>query len=201
MIRVLSITGYKADDSRKLFYEAFHFKTFESNQWLTVWREGLEREFEKNCGFPVKIYVNRRTKPERNIDMMAVLMNTAKVMNQDIEEVLSKSRRRELVEVKKTACMILFDADFDAMEIERQLPFKNRLVYDYRTKMENRFMYEKGYEEQYESIKRKVIELSFPKHVEDGSGELEKKKINNSTNEQQGAKGIGRASFGTSEQN
>ena len=171
MIRVLSITIYKADDSRRLGYESFHFKTFESNQWLTVWREGLEREFEKNCGFPVKIYVNRRTKPTKDIDMMAVLMNTALVMGQDFNAVLSGSRKYELVEVRKTACMILFDADYDPMEMERQLPFKNRRVYDYRTRMENRFMTEKGYEDRYETVKKKVIDLTFPKLKEDGSGD------------------------------
>ena len=180
MIRVLSITGYKADDSRKLFYESFHFKTFESNQWLTVWREGLERDYEKYCGFPVKIYVTRRTKPSQGVDMMAVLMNTALVMGQNIDDVLSKVRKREFVEVKKVACMILFDADYSPMEIEKQLPFKNRLVYSYREKMENRFKYERGYAEQYEAIKNKVIELTFPENKDDGSGEQINKPINNS---------------------
>lgn len=171
MIRVLSITGYKANDSKKLFHESFHFKTFESNQWLMMWREGLERDFEKFYGFPVKIYVNRRTKPQKDIDMMAVLMNTAIVMGQDIDDILSQSRKYEFVEVRKTACMILFDADFEPMEIERQLPFKNRRIYDYRLRMENRFMTEKGYEERYEEIKKKVIDMTFPKNSEDGSGE------------------------------
>lgn len=174
MIRVLSITGYKADNSRKLFYESFHFKTFETNQWLTVWREGLEREFEKNCGFPVKIYVNRRSKPTKEIDMMAILMNTAIVMGQDINLVLSGSRKHELVEVKQTACKILLDADYAPLEIERQLPFKNRVVYDYRIKMENRFMYERGFEDRYEDIKKQVIELTYGvdgSFEENGSGE------------------------------
>lgn len=161
MIRVLSITGYKADDSKKLFYEAFHFKAFTTNNFLMKWREYLEREYEKMYLFPVKIYVNRRTKPDKDIDMMSVLMNTCNVMGQNIDDVLSGSRKREYVEIKHTACMILFDADYSPMEIERQLPFKNRLVYDYRTKMESRFMYERGYEDRYEEIKKKVLDLTF----------------------------------------
>ena len=171
MIRVLSITIYKADNSRKIGYESFHFKTFETNQWLNTWREGLERQWEGYCQFPVKVYVNRRLKPNKGIDMMAVLMNTALVMGIEMEKVLSGTRKREVVEVRKTACMILFDADYDAMDIERQLPFKNRAVYDYRVKMENRFMYEPGYQEKYDAVKDKVMEISFPKNKEDGSGE------------------------------
>jgi urease beta subunit len=160
-IRVLSITGYKAGSSVKLFYEAFHFKSFETNQYMTVWREHIERENEKAYGFPVKVYVNRRVRPNKEIDMMKVLINTSLVMGQSIDDVLSGSRKRELVEVKKTACQILFDADFEAMEIERQLPFKNRLVYDYRVKMESRFRFEPGYEEKYEAIKKKVLDLTL----------------------------------------
>ncbi len=170
MIRVLSITGYKANDSTKLFYESFHFKSFTRNQFLTMWREELERHYEKCYGFEVKVYVNRRTKPDKEIDMMKVLMNTCNVLGKDINDVLSKSRKRELVEVKQITCMILFDADHEAMEIERQLPFKNRMVYDYRIKMENRFQYEPGYEDRYEAIKKEVIKLSEDAFVEDGSG-------------------------------
>ena len=160
-IRVLSITGYKAGSDRKLFYEAFHFKSFETNQFLSSWREGLERRATADQGFEVKVYVNRRLKPDKEIDMMRVLINTSNVMGQNIDDVLSQSRKREFVEVKKVTCMILFDSDFEAMDIERQLPFKNRLVYDYRVKMENRFRFEPGYEDRYEDIKKKVMELTF----------------------------------------
>ena len=170
MIRVLSITGYMADDSRKLFYESFSYKYFTSNQWLRCWREGLERQAEKDFGVPVKIYVNRRTKPDKDIDMMAVLMNTALVMGQNFEDVISNSRKRELVDVRKTACMILLDADHEPMEIERQLPIRNRIIYDYRTKMEDRFMTEPGSQDRYEEVKKKVMELTMLKFSEDGSG-------------------------------
>ena len=155
-----------ANDSRKLFYESFHFKSFTSNQWLKMWREGLEREYEKLYGFDVKIYVNRRTKPDKDIDMMSILMNTSLVMGQDINHVISKSRKREFVDVRKTACMILMDADHEPMEIERQLPIRNRIIYSYRTKMEDRFMTEPGYENKYEDIKKKVMDLSFPQKSE-----------------------------------
>lgn len=162
-IRVLSITGYKADDSTKLFHEQFHFLSFTRNQFLMMWREDLERWYGDIYGFPVKIYVNRRQKPEKEIDMMSILLNTCNVMGHDVKDVLSGSRKREYVEIKQTAVMILFDADYEAMEIERQLPFKNRVVYDYRVKMENRFQFEPGYQDKYEDRKKKVMDLTFKK--------------------------------------
>ena len=159
MIRVLSLTVYTATKSNKLYYERFSDKYFTNNGYLTMWREDIEREYERIFNIPVKAYVIRRAKPEKNIDMMSVMMNTANVMGQNINDVLSDTRKREIVDVRKTTCMILLDADYTPPQIERQLPFKNRIIYDYRTKMENRFVTERGSEDKYEEIKAKVMSL------------------------------------------
>lgn len=160
MIRVLSVTIYKEGVSEKLYYEAFRDKFFSSNLLLTLWREALEREYSEIFKMPVQAYIIRRTKPDKEIDMMQVLRNTAQVMGVNIDTVLNGGRKREYVDVKKTAVMILFDLDFNPMEIEKQLPFKNRLVYDYRVKVENRFQTEKGYEDKYKEIREEVLKLS-----------------------------------------
>ena len=167
MIRVLSFSVYKADDSKVLLYESFRDKQFNSNKEARLWAEYLEHEYSKAFKCDVRIYLVRRAKPEKEIDMMSVLMNTANVMGQDFNMVIEKGRKRELVDVRKTAVMILFDLDYNAMDIERGLPFKDRAVYDYRTKMEDRFMTERGYEEKYESIKKKVLKLTFEKDEKD----------------------------------
>jgi len=160
MIRVLSVSIYNSTKSDRYYYESFKDKKFESYNVLRKWREYLEVEWEKIMGVPCKAYPTSRAKPEKEIDMMALFMNTALVMGQPFQYVL-RSSKREAVDVKKTACMILLDADYNPMDIERELPFKNRLVYDYRTKMDDRLITEPGYKEQYKEIKRKVLHLTL----------------------------------------
>ncbi len=165
MIRILSLTIYNAGNSDMLYYESFKEKKFGSNDLLQNWRNNLEREYEKIFRMPVKAYVIRRTKPKIEIDMMSVLMNTALVMNQDINKVLTGSRKRALVDVRKTACMILIDADYGPAKIEAQLPFKNRIIYSYREAVENRLATEPGYEKKYKEIREKVMKLSLNGNV------------------------------------
>lgn len=159
MIRVLSITVYKADTSDKLFYESFRDKQFTSNDDIRDWTHHLERQWESIKGYECRAYPIRRSKPQKEIDMMAVLTHTAHIMGQPLEDVISKSKKRIYVDVRKTACMILIDADYPPIDIEKQLPFKNRIVYTYREKMEDRFATEKGSEEAYKRIKKQVMEL------------------------------------------
>ncbi len=159
MIRVLSITVYKSDSSDKLHYESFRDKQFRSNNDIRDWTRFIERQWTEIKGYPCSAYPIRRSKPEKQIDMMAVLAHTSHVMGQSLDLVLSKSRKREYVDIKKATCMILLDADYTPMEIEKQLPFKNRLVYSYREKMEDRFATERGAEDSYIDVKKKVMEL------------------------------------------
>jgi len=159
MIRVLSVTIYGAQRSEKLYYDSPKERYFESNRLLQYWVENLECEYEKIFRQPVKAYVIRRSKPKDQIDMTSVIMNTAKVMGKNPEDVVSKIRKREFVDVKKIACMILLDADYSPLDIEANTPFKHRAVYYYRTKMENRIETEKGFEEVYKDIREKVLKL------------------------------------------
>lgn len=178
MIRVLNITVYPAKESEKILSKTYYDLQFTTEDGIQRWIEGLTRHYNNLFGFETSVYVSRRTKPDKNIDMMAVLINTAKIMGFDIEDVISKKRTRELVDVRKTACMILIDADYAVMDIEKQLPFKNRVIYSYRSQMLGRFQTEPGYFEKYKSIREKVMDMTIKKTgSEDGSG-LKKPKIN-----------------------
>lgn len=161
MIRVLSISVYKAENSERIHYESFRDKQFTDHQYVRLWIEGIERLFSELFGFPVRVYAISRAKPEKQINMMDVLAATAKVMDQDFEFVVSHTRKRAAVDVRKTACMILLDLDYNPMDIERQLPFRNRVVYDYRTKMEDRFVTERGFEDKYKQVKKEVLSIIF----------------------------------------
>lgn len=161
MIRVLSISVYKSYSSKKIFYESFRDKQFDNNNDIRDWVAYTERKWTDIKGYDCRAYPVKRAKPPKEIDMMSVLINTANVMGKNIDDVLSGSRKRELVDIKKIACMILLDADYQPMEIERQLPFKNRLIYSYREKVEDRIATERGFEDKYNEIKNKVMALTF----------------------------------------
>lgn len=163
MIRITSFTVYHAENSRKLHYETFREKSFESEMVLRKWTTKTEQWWSEAMGHSVKIYVVRKRRPTRKIDMHPVLEATAKVMGVGMTDVISDSRKRLYVDVRKMACMILIDAQYTPREIEKQLPFKNRIVYKYREQMEDRIAFEPGFEAQYEEIKSKVMELSFKK--------------------------------------
>ncbi len=159
MIRVLSLTVYNAKNSDRIYYESFKERYIKDNDYLRRWRVYLEAEWKKITKHEVKVYIIRRMKPTKEIDMVSVLMNTANVMGQNYEDVIIKGKKRELVDVRKVACMIIMDADYPPMEIERQLPFRNRVIYDYRTKMEDRMVTDKGFEKSYKEIRSKVMAL------------------------------------------
>jgi hypothetical protein len=159
MIRVLSITVYKADTSDKLYYESFRDKQFRSNDDIRDWTHYIERQWEDVKGYKCSAYPIRRSKPQKEIDMMSVLTHTAHIMGQPFDEVISGSRKREFVDVRKVACGILLDADYPPMEIEKQLPFRNRIIYSYREKLEDMIATEKGFEDRYNDIKSKVMSL------------------------------------------
>ena len=162
MIRILSLSIYKAKESTRLFYESYKFK--EVNPfYFEKWKVETEIEYAQKLGCDVKAYVTRRSKPEKEIDMMAVLINTANIMGQDIDDVISKSRKRELVDVRKAACMILTNLDFSPMKIESALPFKNRQVYKYLEGIENRVATERGFEDKFEEIEKEVCRIIFLK--------------------------------------
>lgn len=161
MIKVLSLTIYKEGESERLMYEAFRDKEFRDNKHLEQWRVKMQNDYSEAFNFEVKAYVIRRAKPEKEIDMMQILINTAHVMGQDMKLVESKVRKREVVDVRKAACMILFDLDYNPLDIEKNLPFKNRTVYSYRTKMEDRFLTERGFEEKYNEIKKRVMDMTL----------------------------------------
>lgn len=161
MIKIFSITVYKKSNNEKIYYESFRDKQIRNNNDINDWAYSIEKQWESITKLPCKAYVVSRAKPTIELDMMALLRNTAIIMEQDLDKVLSGSRKREYVDVKKTACMILFDADYNPMDIEKGLPIKNRMVYNYRTKMENRMTYEVGYEEEYKKIKAKVLDITI----------------------------------------
>lgn len=160
MIRVLSISVYRAHTNEKIYYESFRDKQFVNNQRIRQWIASLEIEYSETFKEKVMIYPIQRMKPDHQIDMHSVLLNTCLVMGQHIDDVISSSRKRELVDVRKAACMILFDMDYTPMDIEKQLPFKNRIIYSYRTKMEDRISTERGFEDEYNEIKNKVLKLT-----------------------------------------
>ena len=160
MIRVLSLSIYKAKESTRLFYESYKFKEV-NPYYFEKWKSETEIEYAQKFGCDVKAYVTRRLKPNQEIDMMAVLINTANVMGQDITDIISKSRKREFVDVRKTTCMILTNLDYSPMRIEEGLPFKHRLVYRYVEAMENRFITEPGYIDKFEDIEKEVNRIIF----------------------------------------
>ena len=163
MIRVLSISVYKAFSSEKIHYESFRDSQFETNNDIRDWIAYKERLWTEIKGFECRVYPVKRSKPQKEIDMNAVLAHTAHIMGQPMENVLSGSRKRELVDVRKIACMIILDADYQPMDVERQLPFKNRTVYSYRESIEDRITTERGFEEKYIEIRNKVMALITPK--------------------------------------
>jgi hypothetical protein len=163
MIRVLSITVYKAYSSEKIHYESFRDSQFETNNDIRDWIAYQEEKWTKIKKFDCKVYPVKRSKPQKSMDMNAVLVHTAHVMGQPLEGVLSGSRKRELVDIRKIACKIILDADYQPMEIERQLPFKNRTVYSYRESIEDRITTERGFEDKYIEIRDKVMNLMTPK--------------------------------------
>ncbi len=160
MIRVLSITVYKANSSEKIHYENYRDNQFTKHDHIRDWINYQENKWSDIKGHPCKVYPVIRTKPIKKIDMMEVLAHTAHIMGQPLDEVISKSRQRKYVEVRQVACMILFDMDYMPMDIEKELPFKNRAVYDYRIKVEDRIAVEKGFEDRYEKIKKTVRGLT-----------------------------------------
>ena len=160
MIKILSITVYDANNSDRIHYESFKDKQFDSQTSLLGWVHWIERVWTEIKGFDCKAYTIRRSKPKVELDKNNVLINTAIVMGVNIDDVLSQSRKRIHVDVRKTACMILIDADYMPREIEKELPFKNRIIYTYREKMEDRLATEPGYEAKYEEIRRKVMDMT-----------------------------------------
>lgn len=160
MIRVVSLSIYKAKESVRLYYETFKFKEV-NPLYFQVWKEGVEAEYMVKFKCEVRAYVVRRSKPEKEIDIMAVLINTANLMGQDIDDVISKSRKREVVDVRKATCMILTNLDFSPMAIEAGLPFKNRQVYKYLEGIENRFATERGFLDKFEAIEKEVNRIIF----------------------------------------
>ena len=161
MIRIISITIYNAGTSDKLHYETFREKHFSSEGIIQKWIAGEERRWSEDMGFPVKAYPIRRRMPKVKINMDHILVNTAQVMGVDMDGVLSQSRKRIYVDVRKIACMILIDADYTIPEIENTMPFKNRVIYNYRDRMEDRLAIEPGFQESYEQIKRKVMDITI----------------------------------------
>ena len=166
MIRIISLSIYKAKESTRLFYESYKFKEVHPF-YFEKWKVETETEYAQKFGCDVKAYVTRRSKPEKEIDIMAVLINTANVMGKDVDEVLSKSRKRELVDVRKAACMILINLDFSPMQIENGLPFKNRQVYKYLEGIENRVATERGFIDKFEEIEKEVNRIIFLKKKPD----------------------------------
>lgn len=163
MIRILSLTVYNAENSTKLYHETYRDMGFESESVLKKWTMYSEKWWTAVMGYSVRVYVIRRRRPQRSNlkKLYPVLEATAKVMGVGITDVISTSRKRLYVDVRKMACMILIDADYTPREIEKHLPFKHRIVYVYREKMEDRLALEPGFEEQYKAIKKQVMELSF----------------------------------------
>lgn len=174
MIRIMSLTVYHAESSRKLHHETFRENEFESEMVLRKWVSKMESWWSDAMRQPVRIYIVRKRRPKKNIDMLKVLEATAKVMGIEMSHVTSSSRKREYVDVRKMACTILIDYLYTPREIEKQLPFKNRVVYRYREKMEDRIALEPGFEKQYEAIKKQVEELIPNSLKDDGSGEPKK---------------------------
>ena len=161
MIRILSVSVYKEGRSLRLYYESFKDKKFESFGVMRKWCEKLEREWSEMMGYDCKAYAVRRGRPEVEINMMTVMMNTAKVLKLPLDKIMSSSRKRELADARKMVCMILSDADYDPMDIERGLPyFKNRVIYDYIKKMDNRISTEPGYKDYYNDVRDKVMQMT-----------------------------------------
>ena len=163
MIRIVSLSIYKAKESVRLYYETFRFKEV-NPAYFEVWREGIQSEYAEKFKCDVRAYIVRRSKPDKEIDMMAVLINTANIMGQDIDDVISKSRKREFVDIRKAACMILVNLDYSPMRIDSGLPFKNRQVYKYLEGIENRFATERGYSDKFEEIEKEVLNIIFLKN-------------------------------------
>ena len=155
------MTVWHGENSQKLFYDTFRDMKFGSEVALRKWTTKTEKWWAEAMGHSVRVYVIRKKRPARKVNMHPVLEATCKVMGVGLAEVVSSSRRRIYVDVRRMTCMILIDAHYTPLEIEKQLPFKNRIVYKYREQMEDRLTIEPGFERQYEDIKKQVMELSF----------------------------------------
>lgn len=174
MIRVLSYSVYKDGDNERLAYRSYKdgFYQLANNYRVNEWRESLEEEYAKIFRTPVRVYVARRAKPEKEIDLLIVFFNVAKVMNLDYDKVMTVHNKREYVDARKIATKILFDLDYNPMDIERRTPLKNRAVYDYRAKIEDRLSVDIKFREQFEKIKVDVLDMTFKNRTNDSeSGE------------------------------
>jgi len=160
MIRILSITIYNAGNSDVLDYEAFYDKKILTESGLQRWTNRLEKYYEEVYETPVRVYAHRRKRPPGELDMMKILAITSDVMKQDVENVSSGKRNREFVDVRKVVCQIIHDADYNPLEMEKQLPFQNRVIYKYLLAMQNRFETEKNFRIDYQAIRDEVMNLS-----------------------------------------
>ena len=160
MIRILSISVFKEGENKRIYYESFRARYHDSNETIERWKIRVGMYYEEITGHNVVVYVRRRSKPDGTIDMMNVLKSTAFVLNQDYNQVISKSRKPDIVNVRRVAAKILFDADFHEMDIERGLPFKHRVVYHYIDSIESRIHNQPGYATAYESVKDKVMQMT-----------------------------------------
>ena len=171
MIRVLSFTVYADGRDNRLHYHSYGDEQVEYaseirvEQWITYLKEHYTNIFKE----PVKIYVTRRSKPDEEIDFMRMVDAAAKVFGFTREEILYEKRTTKFSDARKIICRILMDRDYTAYDIEKILPWKNRIVFNYRTKMNNRIKYEPAFRNYYDNISKEILK-EFELFSEDGSG-------------------------------
>ena len=160
MIRIRSIIVYKQRQSDYVYFENFWMMKLENNRMVEQWKNQVQKYWEDIKGYELRVYVTKDEMPEKHIDMVKVLKYTAFIMDQPLSMVQSKSRKRAYVDVRKVAAKILFDEDYDPMDIERGLDFPNRIAYHYIKCIQNQMDSERGYKATYESIRDKVMYLT-----------------------------------------
>lgn len=163
MLRILSYTVYEEKGSNRLHYYAFgdHQNEFESEIQISQWKIYLEGKFSKMFDQPVKVYVTRRSKPENEVDFMKVVEAAAKVYGMEKEEILHEKRTRKYSDARKVVCKILMDLDYTPYDIEKVLPWKDRVIYDYRKKINDRIKFEPAFKKYYEDISKQILNEVF----------------------------------------
>lgn len=163
MIRILGFSVYRDGNNDRLYYESHRdgMVQVKDNFYQTKYRKGLEKYYSEIFGFPCRVYVTRRAKPDKDLDVMTVFFNVAKVLGLDYDKVLTVNNLRIYVDARKIATKILTDLDYNPMEIERGTPFKNRIIYEYRSKIEDRLSVEPKFRDQFEQVRSDVLALTF----------------------------------------
>jgi hypothetical protein len=125
-----------------------------------VWRKGLIKYYSTLFDQPVKLDILRREGQKDSKTPMNILAAYCNVFDLDSRDILGKTRKSKIVMARMYINQICFDEGFMFAEIEDSL-WGDRMFYHYKRKFNNLSETERGFIEEYEERKNKVINSMF----------------------------------------